>query len=275
MKQLILSKVGETVRSILQHSLLYPIVRALKRQLTSSTAQSVSYGHQVIAPEQINANLMHGWKSSTIPEKQRAIVNAELQQMYGGDIIPIFHAAAEAVQTTGLQNPFIIDVGCASGYYSEVLGHLLGYSIRYIGLDYSEALLRQAKQYYPQVPFLATDATKLPLTDNCCDLLFSSALLMHIPTYEQAIKEFVRISRGWCIFHRTPVVSALATTHLSKYAYSVPVVEIVFNEQDFLTKLKQAGLEVTATLLTGEHPIAELGNHLLRMKTFICRKTPI
>ena len=50
-----------------------------------------------------------------------------------------FKVAAEAVGATGIAHPRVLEVGCGSGYYSEVFATLLPDGVQYAGADYSDA----------------------------------------------------------------------------------------------------------------------------------------
>lgn len=268
-----LDQVVTAVRPLLKQlpgqRFLRPLWHRLRARI--SMGQLISYGHHVISSSAVTEALTDGWKDPSIPQKQRHLVDSELQRMHQGDIVPVYRVAAQAVRATGLEDPLIVEIGCASGYYSEVLSHLLGHPMRYMGADYSAALVQQASQYYPGLPFMVADATALPLRDNCCDILFSPALLMHVPAYEQAIRESVRLSRFWCIFHRTPVVKSVSTVYLSKRAYGVPVVEIVFNENELLALFDRLGLRVEQTFQVGQYDLPDLPEPV-EIKTYACCK---
>lgn len=270
--ELLRSKAVASARALIRRTPFRPLIRALRQRLVPArpVLARVSYAHHVIRPDEVNIDLVTGWQNPDIPARQRQLVNGELARMYQGDVVPVYRIAAEAIRATGLEDPFIIEVGCASGYYSEVLTHLLGYPVRYLGVDYSAPLLRQARQYYPHLPFIVADATALPLPNACCDILFSPALLMHIPAYEQGLRESVRVSRSWCIFHRTPVVSQTPTTYLSKYAYGVPVVELVFNETEILDLFAKCGAKVIQTFTIHKGTLPGL-DELVAVKSYVCR----
>lgn len=265
----IIPRVGISVaKAILPMPLRHTI---WQRVLWRQTTAPVSFGYRSIETQDITPDLIAGWQDPTIPQRQRQLVNSELERMYQGDVIPVYQVAADAVKATKEVAPFIIEVGCASGYYSEVLSHLLGHQVRYLGIDYSAALVKQAQQCYPTVPFLLADATALPLRSGCCDILFSPALLMHVPAYKQAIQECARVSHSWCIFHRTPVVKQAPVKYFSKYAYGVPVVEITFNEEELLSLFDKYGLEVRNTLTIGQGMVEGL-SEAVRMMAYVCQK---
>ena len=251
-----------------RRSFSFPSIRQMFATARGQVA--ISQGHRPIDAREAST-LVSGWQSEHIPAQQRRLVAGELQRMYWGRPVQVFRVAAAAVRATGVTHPLIIELGCASAYYSEVLPHLLGRPIRYIGVDYSVALLRQAREHYGQLPVARADATALPLADSCCDIVFSSALLMHVPDYRRAIDESARLAGPWCIFHRTPLLRRTATTTLSKEAYGVPVVELAFNEGEIRALFDAAGLDLVKEYALDGYTVPELGERVT-MKTFVCRK---
>jgi ubiquinone/menaquinone biosynthesis C-methylase UbiE len=183
-----------------------------------------------------------GWQAAAVAERQYAAFVPILQKMYEGRVREDFAALAKAVQMTGLEKPLIIEVGCGSGWNSEILTHLLESPFRYIGLDYSPAMIDLAKRHYLDVQFVIGEATALPFRDSVCDILVSGTVLMHLLEYRRAIRESRRIARKWCIFHTIPITKKRPTTILKKFAYGSPVLEVVFNAEEFLILLDQNGL---------------------------------
>ena len=100
-----------------------------------------------------------------------------------------FKVAAKAIDATGILHPRVLEGGCGSGYYSEVLATLLPDSISYTGIDYSEAMIARARSNYPATAFEVADATKLPYADGAFDIVFNGVSLMHIIDYQAAIRE--------------------------------------------------------------------------------------
>jgi hypothetical protein len=94
---------------------------------------------------------------------------------------------------------------------------------------------------------------------------------MHVPKYTQAIKESARVTKHFCIFHRTPVVSTTNTTFLSKYAYGVEVVELVFNESELINLFQRLGLELETTIILDQYHLDGISEEIF-MKTYVCRK---
>jgi SAM-dependent methyltransferase len=165
----------------------------------------------------VSLAIFNGWKDNTIPAAQHRLVSQEIKDLYDGRVIMPYYVLAEAVRMTGKETGEIIEVGCASGYYYEILRHLLGHAIAYRGIDYSEAMIAEAKLKYPGIPFEVGDAMRLPLTDGCCDILILECVLLHVPDFRIAIAESVSMSRKWVIFHRTPIVQGVRVTIKRKH----------------------------------------------------------
>lgn len=214
----------QLVRNSLKDTPLWRMIQDFRNRLKG--------GPVAINQESVSKNLANGWKSSAIPSAQLALTSRELSDMYKGKIVRPFQVLADAVKATGCENGEIIEVGCSSGYYYEVLRHLLERDIKYKGIDYSEAMIMEARRRYPEKPFETGDATSLPCDDDSCNILISGCVLLHVPGYPQAIAECARVSRRWVIFHRTPVVEG-KTQYFKKLAYGVPCVEIHFGEKEF------------------------------------------
>ena len=171
---------------------------------------------------------------------------------------------------TGLEDPLIIEVGCGSGWNAEVLTYLLGRPIRYIGMDYSKAMVDLGKRCYPDMPFVVGDATQLPLRDKACDILVSGTVLMHLLRYSEAMAESRRVARRWCIFHTVPVVQRRPTTIMRKFAYRSPVLEIIFNEPELLGLISDSGLVVRNTLESMSYEIADVLGERAMTLTYLC-----
>lgn len=215
-----------------------------------------------------------GWHEDAVAERQDAAYRGLIQQMYAGEPRQDFVVAAGAVRCTGIANSQILEVGCGSGYYSEILPHLLRHPVRYVGLDYSLAMIRLARKRYSNYPFVAGDATALPFPDGSFDTILNGVSLMHILRYESAISESRRVTRRWCIFHTVPITQKRPTTVLRKLAYGGPVVEIVLNEKELLTLIENHGLRVRQVFESIPHIYLDkvLGD-TVSARTYLCETT--
>jgi SAM-dependent methyltransferase len=185
-----------------------------------------------------------GWLAARTVARQERTYRGLIAAMKRGETRLDFNLAAEAVGATGIANPRLLEVGCGSGYYSEVFATLLPAGVRYAGIDYSDAMIARARTRYPSTAFEVGDATRLPYADRAFEIVFNGVSLMHIIDYEAAIREAARVAARYCIFHSVPVFDDFRTTYLRKYAYGAPVVEVVFGKQELMSLCQAAGLRL-------------------------------
>lgn len=189
------------------------------------------------------ASSSSGWFAARTVARQERAYRKLIAAMMDGEPRLDFRIAAEAVAATGLTHPRLLEIGCGSGYYSEVLATLVPDGVRYTGIDYSEAMIERAREHYPDIAFEVGDATHLRYADQSFDIAFNGVSLMHILDYQAAIREAARVAR-FSIFHSVPVFDDCRTTYLAKYAYGAPVVEVVFGKQELMSLCREAGLRL-------------------------------
>lgn len=226
---------------------------------------------QGVETELESARLRSAWKSEDIPAKQRELVERQLAGYRRGVSVDNFDVLVNALQTleTTSTSPIsVLEVGCSSGYYSEVF-EIAGLNVTYAGCDYSDAFIKLARQCYPKLPFDVQDATALKYGNNAFETVISGGCLLHIPEYETAVAETARVSSRYAIFHRTPVVIGQPNKYFRKLAYGVETVEIHFNEPAFLALLARCGLELIGTHTLDENVIQGVGS---ATRTYVCRK---
>ena len=212
----------------------------LRRHILTSTDYQVLSGADEARSAMASSG---GWLAARTVERQERAYQALIAAMKAGEPRLDFTIAAEAVAATGMARPRLIEIGCGSGYYSEVFSTLLAGGMSYTGIDYSDAMIARARARYPSTTFEVADATRLPFADSAFDIVFNGVSLMHIVDYQAAIHEAARVAGRYCIFHSVPVFDDHQTTYLRKYAYGAPVVEVVFGKQELLSLCQDAGLQ--------------------------------
>jgi ubiquinone/menaquinone biosynthesis C-methylase UbiE len=248
------------------------LFESLKRRFAK---QPVSANYRQVEDglvEVVSHELRNSWQQASIPEKQRAIVIPQLKKYREGAPILVFDALVDILRANiaGLPDLRVLEVGCASGYYSEVFA-IKGLGVSYEGCDYSPAFITLARQLYPGVPFDVQDATQLGYGDASFDIVVSGACILHIPEYERAITEAARVSRRWVVFHRTPVLHMHGPIIYTKKAYGVDTIEIHFNEQELTRLLSKHGMRVVDV---NTHSIGweASKSDALAIKTYLCEK---
>ena len=236
-------------------------------------SEAVSTDHALIDPQTAAAGPFDGWHTTSVARRQDAAYRGLIREMYAGRPRQDFVAAAEAVRLTGKTDDSILEVGCGSGYYSEILSHLLKRRGRYVGVDYSPAMISLAQKHYPSCPFVVGDAIALPFADGAVETVLNGVSLMHILRYELAVAESRRVARRWCIFHTVPVLQSRETTILRKSAYGQPTIEIIFNQEQLRNHLEQRGLAVRHVLDSIPYNLEAVLNERTVTRTYVCEVT--
>jgi SAM-dependent methyltransferase len=222
------------------------------------------------ATELESRRLREAWQSQDLPARQRELVDTQLATFRRGEPVQVFDVMMRALRAlpSDVRGMSVLDVGCSSGFYSEVF-EIAGLDVSYAGCDYSDAFIELARQKYPALRFDVEDATGLKYGDNSFDIVISGCCLLHIPEYEAAVAETVRVASRYAIFHRTPVVLGQPNVYYRKQAYGVETVEIHFNEPQLLKLFERQGLRLIATYTLDESVRGGVGS---ANRTYVCRK---
>ena len=85
-----------------------------------------------------------------------------------------------------------LDAACGTGRFVEFLarrGH------RVIGVDSSPGMLAHARRRVPDGEFHVAELDRLPLPDNCADVIVCALALVHVPRLQPVMTEFARVLR--------------------------------------------------------------------------------
>src|ERR1039457_5168524 len=93
------------------------------------------------------------------------------------------------------ENLSLLEVGCGSGLiYEQLFKNKIVNSDSYQGGDISNNMLSIARQRFPQVQFSEMDIYNLPLANGSQPLVINIHVIQHLPQYEQAISELMRVT---------------------------------------------------------------------------------
>lgn len=210
-------------------------LRYFKEKSCYQRPDKISTEYHPIHVENVREGMTSGWKSAEIPAKQRWLVQQELAAMYAGNIPKQFAVLAELLRAHISASTTVLEIGCSSGYYYEILEYLLNKQIHYTGVDYSDAMINMARNYYSLPEFVMADGKCLPFNNQHFDIVISSCVLLHVPNYREHIVETARVAKRFILAHRTPVCRSHATACYRKQAYGVETVELQFNESEFIS----------------------------------------
>ncbi len=242
----------------------------LARRAGNSASASATY--RVIDRASAERLSLDGWHDDDVAAAQERAYEALLDQMRAGRPRCDLAAAAAAIRRTGIARPTLLEVGCGSGYYAEVLTHLLDGQLDYTGLDDSPAMIRLARQRRGGFEFVEGNATRLPFDGGRFDIVFNGVSLMHVVAYERAIAEAARVAGAWCIFHSVPLRAAGPTVFLTKLAYGQPTVEIIFNRAELAAAIETAGLVMRHEIASVEYNVEAVVGERTATWTLVCEK---
>jgi SAM-dependent methyltransferase len=238
----------------------------LRRHLLASTDYHVLSGADEARAVAASSS---GWLAAHTVTRQERAYRVLIAAMKRGEPRLDFKVAAEAIAATGIVNPKVVEVGCGSGYYSDVFATLLTGGVQYTGVDYSDAMIARARAHYPSTAFEVADATRLPYADAAFDIVFNGVSLMHIVDYPAAIREAARVASRYCIFHTVPVFDDYRTTYLRKYAYGAPVIEVIFGRQQLMTLCQDAGLRLEREWNSIPYDVSAVTGHRSSTRTYL------
>lgn len=186
----------------------------------------------------------------SIPGKQRELVDRQLKDMYAGrppDHFCVLRDIFGKISTSSgdRQEPLrVLDAGCASGYYFEILRHLVPVALQYTGSDFSQGMLELARQRYPQLSLVRTDVRQIAWRDQSFDIVLSGAVIVHVREWERAVTELGRVARKWVVLHRTLVCFERSSFVEVEKHYDVDVYRVYIREAELMSLLCNMGYEL-------------------------------
>jgi SAM-dependent methyltransferase len=98
------------------------------------------------------------------------------------------------VAETGLIGPGkkVLDVGCGPGVFTA---RYAAAGAEVIGIDFSEQMIRVAKDQFPQIDFRVADAERLPFEDNTFDLIVGVHIVHHLARPRVMFESVCRVTK--------------------------------------------------------------------------------
>lgn len=125
----------------------------------------------------------------------QSMIKARKEFLEKGYFDPLLKSLIDSINNLNLNNPNIVDIGCADGYYTNAI------SANYpsiMGFDISKDAIRYAAKKYKYIQFIVANAKSLPLKDESIDIILN----IFAPHF---IDEYSRIlSSGGYIIKVTP-----------------------------------------------------------------------
>ena len=217
-------------------------------------------------------DLKDAWNDPAVPAHQECFRDKELARYRKGFAVPVFDAITGII-TRNIpisEDTKVLEVGCSSGYYSEVLS-MKGIKCSYTGCDCSEAFIELARARYPALHWDVNNATELGYNDSEFNVVISGCCLQYMYEFERGVSEAARVSDSFVVFHRTPVVFNRGPIYYCRNAYGVKMLEIHFQEDLFVKLLKAHGLSVIDRVTIERFPFWNTDD-TLEINTYLCKK---
>lgn len=101
----------------------------------------------------------------------------------------------EIIQKKLIENGIcsVLDAGCGVGTEFEryKAGNM---NLKYVGMEKSNRMLKIAKTKHPEAIFIYGDINQMQFKDNSFDAVVLKHVLEHLPYYDKAVSEAVRVS---------------------------------------------------------------------------------
>lgn len=250
--------------------LVWEFAKKILNLFRPSRRQKISGQYSIIGNpnrEQLKKEWADVWKNDSIPTQQQKITEKQLPSF---EEVRHMKVLVDLVREADLSSPSLLEIGCSSGYFSEIF-EKSSLHVKYTGCDYSPEFINVAKKCYPAVPFHVCDTTSLPYKDNAFDIVVSGCCILHVVDYEKAIAESARTSKEFVIFQRTPVLHERMTTFTKKSGYGLPMMEIFFNEEELVRLFSKNCLLVQKIITIGSMRIQGIEEPIF-LKSYLCKK---
>lgn len=177
----------------------------------------------------------------SIAAKQRMVVEPQLKSMREGRPSTLFQAVGDILKeiAAAVKIPVtLLDAGCGSAYYSEVIDYFVPDRFLYTGVDYNPGMVVLAREIYPSFAIHQMDLCALDFDNRSFDVVLSGACIAHIKEWELALSEIIRVADSYLILHRNPIwLDDTPTTYTRRKDYDVDVLVYQFNERELLSKV--------------------------------------
>lgn len=216
-----------------------PLLQTIKDALAST----IDPDNMQVSAEQLGAT-GESFKQPVMHTEQLKLVDEGLDRMKAGNPDCVFSVAADALKAIPGNEPMsLLEVGCATGYYVEVIRTLVGDRFSYVGGDYSDTALEIARQRYPDVEFRNLDIRALDVADRQYDVVLTGAVIVHVDDWRSALDELARVTGKYLVLHRTPMTVKRTCRREEAIYGGVPVFINAFNRHSLMSIMNKLGFK--------------------------------
>jgi len=99
---------------------------------------------------------------------------------------PLLRKTIDIIDNLKLHNPFIVDIGCADGFYTNAIANKYPTTI---GIDISKVAIRYAAKKYKDTKFFIANAKDLPLDNNSATIILNIFAPFFSDEYYRVLKD--------------------------------------------------------------------------------------
>lgn len=182
------------------------------------------------------------WKSDAVAGKMRALAR---QQLAAPEPAPPYRAFLEAIRVLTREFPLpaparLVDIGCGTGHYSELLDRYFPRRFDYTGCDFAPEMVESARAEWPGRVFVVNDVLDNALDLGAYDVVLAGGLVDVLPDYRRALDVLLGSAAPYVILHRQRVTHGRSR---------VDVVQGYPGQRTHRTSLNRAELEAVAARL--------------------------
>jgi SAM-dependent methyltransferase len=190
------------------------------------------------------------WKSDSVAGQMRALAQDQLDDP---ESVPPYRAFLDAIAVLvggdfELPEPArLLDFGCGTGHYSELLERRFRGRFEYTGCDFAPEMIAAAREQWPGRTFLVND-----LFDNWIDLsdfhvLLAAALVDVLPDYERALDLLLGSRVPYVLLHRQQVTDGRSRAEVAPGYSGQRTHRTYLNRRDLEAAAARHGREVART----------------------------
>lgn len=216
--------------------------------------------------------LSQAYTSPDIAAKQRVIVDRQLREMHAGNAPAHFAVVGEIMAglhcREGTEPITLLDAGCSSSYYHEIVEYYVPGWAQYTGVDYNPSMVDMSRARYPESVIVRGDLQRLGFADRAFDMVLSGGTLVHIKNWQLALSELARVARRWLLLHRTWVYLDKPTRCRASNAYGHEVWDHYLNQGELVQLVEDMGLKMFKNCHAGEGPLDDTEGWSVRTHLF-------
>jgi len=145
----------------------------------------------------------------------------------------------------------VLEVGCGRGAGAAIIRKEFQPAVLQ-AMDLDVEMLRRGRVYLPEgerkkISFYVADVLRIPVRSGALDAVFGFGVLHHVPDWESALKEIVRVLKPGGVYYLEELYPSLYQNFITKHILLHPASNR-FHSGDLKRAFKAAGLELNHLL---------------------------